>query len=811
MARYHDARRTYEGTARFIDAAMRRDDSLFTPGRAIWSTALLDELDLRFIQQPDLRTDVGFEDKLRGQLADAGADVYQLMGEILYLYYFPARWNITGPTKRQRINEVLSWSPSPVSIPADLDAILDDGVASGGTAFSNRKPAIIAQLIRYLQAWKRLGQADRDAALADPWAFKQFLVTIPVEEGAYYARESILHIVHPDTFERIFSRSEKWRLIDALKDVAPEDEDNDRRLWGLRQIIGARVGEDFDWYDTVPACALWRKFDDPWVGYLFWAGRFHGLSTFDRDERDYKLTIAERMGHARTAVLAGDEDWVAKLKRAYGSPNNITSFHGHGSFTRWVEANHVVARDLLANLWGDEGDALERFEAFTSEVPTDAVRGRGVRANVLGLLLLAIDPHSLPPFKTTELERSYRLVGFDPPSAEAHDVDVYRHALAFYDALLERAKSAGLELRDRLDGQGVMWCIANYDEAPEEWAAEEWPAFERWRGDAAASTDEEEDDIEDEPPAVDLTEADHEDPIPALAARLLLGEGYLREIAQLLDHKRQVVFYGPPGTGKTFVARELAWALAGSKERVRLVQFHPSYAYEDFIEGYRPRPGGESGFELRDGPFKALANAALADRAHTYYLIIDELNRGNVAKVLGELYFLLEYRDERIQLQYSAAPFELPPNLRIIGTMNTADRSIALLDAALRRRFAFAPFFPDRPPVEGLLGRWLRRNRPEMAWVADVVDRANDRLADRNGAIGPSFFLKADLDEDRLERIWRHEIAPYLEDHFLDEPERLAEFDLRSLRADPAPAGPGPEAGGPAPEAEAGEDDAAPA
>jgi 5-methylcytosine-specific restriction enzyme B len=272
------------------------------------------------------------------------------------------------------------------------------------------------------------------------------------------------------------------------------------------------------------------------------------------------------------------------------------------------------------------------------------------------------------------------------------------------------------------------------------------------------------------------------------------------------------VFYGPPGTGKTYVARELAWALAGAKERVRLVQFHPSYAYEDFIEGYRPRPRGEPGFELRDGPFKALAAGALADRAHLYFLVIDEMNRGNVARVLGELYFLLEYRDERIQLQCSAEPFELPPNLRIIGTMNTADRSIALLDQALRRRFAFVPFFPDRPPVEGLLRRWLKKNRPEMAWVADVVDRANERLADRNGAIGPSFFLKADPDEARLERIWRHEIGPYLEDHFLDEPERLAEFTLAHLTAGLGPQGPGidplpeePMVDEPAPMADAGQ------
>ena len=151
MARYHDAGRTYEGTSRFVDVAMRRDDSLFTPGRAIWSSALLDELDRRFVQQPDLRTDVGFEEKLREQLKDAPPDVYQLMAEILYLYYLPARGMVKGPTKRARINEVLSWSPSPVAMPADLDTMLDDGVASGGTAFSQRKPFILTQLIRYIE------------------------------------------------------------------------------------------------------------------------------------------------------------------------------------------------------------------------------------------------------------------------------------------------------------------------------------------------------------------------------------------------------------------------------------------------------------------------------------------------------------------------------------------------------------------------------------------------------------------------------------------------------------------------------------
>ena len=193
-----------------------------------------------------------------------------------------------------------------------------------------------------------------------------------------------------------------------------------------------------------------------------------------------------------------------------------------------------------------------------------------------------------------------------------------------------------------------------------------------------------------------------------LAHELLIDSEYLRKIQRLLEDKRQVIFQGPPGTGKTFVARKLAASLAGTEKHVRLVQFHPSYAYEDFVQGLRPKlTDGAPGFELRDGPLLAMAEAAREDRGAKYFLIIDEINRGNLAKVFGELYFLLEYRDQPIQLQYSNESFELPENLYIIGTMNTADRSIALVDLALRRRFHFVEFHPDKVPVKGLLERWL--------------------------------------------------------------------------------------------------------
>ena len=262
--------------------------------------------------------------------------------------------------------------------------------------------------------------------------------------------------------------------------------------------------------------------------------------------------------------------------------------------------------------------------------------------------------------------------------------------------------------------------------------------------------------------------------------------GYLGRIERLLQHRNQVIFYGPPGTGKTYVARKLAVYLAGDKDGVELVQFHPSYAYEDFVEGYRPQlEGGRAGFDLREGPLKRIARRAEeASDEETFVLIIDEINRGNLAKVFGELYFLLEYRDERISLQYSDDLFSLPENLWIIGTMNTADRSIALVDSALRRRFHFAPFFPDEPPVEGLLARWLDENKRELSWVAEVVDLANAKLGRRHAAIGPSYFLDPDLDEEWVRLIWEHSVLPYIAEQFFGEEDRLDEFALDRLRAE---------------------------
>lgn len=307
-----------------------------------------------------------------------------------------------------------------------------------------------------------------------------------------------------------------------------------------------------------------------------------------------------------------------------------------------------------------------------------------------------------------------------------------------------------------------------------------------WSDDLKNEPESEERDSETPTPSASSPRNPDSTAISSLADELLLDRGFLDETAKLLEEKRQVIFQGPPGTGKTYVARKLAERLAGPSGCVTIVQFHPSYAYEDFVQGFRPimSDSGQPAFSLKNGPLLKAADKARGD-GHKHFLIIDEINRGNLAKVFGELYFLLEYRDEKIELQYQeddGEPFSLPANLYIIGTMNTADRSIALVDLALRRRFYFISFDPHEPPIEGLLRRWLHQHAEDMVWVADVVEKANEKLNERHIAIGPSYFIKQDLDEEGVRRIWKHSVLPYIEEHLFGERERLDEFTLEALR-----------------------------
>lgn len=281
------------------------------------------------------------------------------------------------------------------------------------------------------------------------------------------------------------------------------------------------------------------------------------------------------------------------------------------------------------------------------------------------------------------------------------------------------------------------------------------------------------------------------EPSQVLADELFVDMPWLSEVRGLLDERRQVIFYGPPGTGKTYIAQKLAADLVGP-EQVKLVQFHPAYTYEDFFEGYRPAPGATAGtisFELRAGPLRQLVNRAREHPDQAFVLIIDEINRANLAKVFGELYFLLEYRDQAVDLLYSADEegFTLPTNLYFIGTMNTADRSIALIDSAMRRRFAFVALDPDTEPTKSLLGRWCAHHGLDPT-ASKLLTELNKRIEDPDFRIGPSYFMGRSTPDayspERLERTWRTSILPLLQEHHYGEWESVhRRYQLSSLLA----------------------------
>lgn len=259
-----------------------------------------------------------------------------------------------------------------------------------------------------------------------------------------------------------------------------------------------------------------------------------------------------------------------------------------------------------------------------------------------------------------------------------------------------------------------------------------------------------------------------------VAADTGYADATLHSWLQAIERKKQAVFYGPPGTGKTYLAQRLARFLVGGGDGfVDLVQFHPAYAYEDFIQGIRPlsQPDGSLTYEMVPGRFLEFCAEAQARRG-ICVLIIDEINRANLSRVFGELMYLLEYREQEIPLA-GGGTFSIPENVRLLGTMNTADRSVALVDHALRRRFAFIALQPDYD----LLRRYHQEE--ETGFAVDrllaVLQELNTRIADPHYALGITYFLRHDLAE-QLADIWRTEVEPYLEEYFFDQPEQVDAF-----------------------------------
>ena len=772
--------KVYDAAAKWVEAALRTDGSLFAPGESIWSSTYLGELHQRFLDHPD-ESNATFLEKLEAQLEDSPPEVYQLMGELLFFHFLIVSTKSSSAEQRV-INRVLGWSPTPAAIPEELVAALTPGLVNPGMGFHSGRPYQIAYLVEFVEHWKELGLDEEHRLLNRPWEFRDFAVGLEFRsellKGARNRprtqREALIHLVFPDTFEPIVSVDHKESIAKSFANLAADpEEDVDRRLAQIRPAVEAEYGYGDSSFFSFYNPELRARWDDNytpdlWDTFVGRARQYFDAGRLEQEEIEYKLETGRKLAEAREAVLAGTEGWGNLVKN--GIAGNLIHPIEQSKFRDWIDGSPEEALPALRELWqGDEPDVGERIRSFCARFPRQVSSGSGVRMTVVSVLLMGLDVENFPPFRVTLFADTYRRTGYALPEPRSDEAALYGHALEFLDRFIQEASDRDLTLRHRLDAQSLVWGI--YEPNPPDPPDPDPPV----------------------PPCDPWSSAD----VEVLAKELLWEGSGLQKIIDGLKDKRQAIFQGPPGTGKTYVAKRIAEWCRERGGDFEIVQFHPSYSYEDFVEGFRPTLSdtGQAGFKLKDGPLRRMAAKAKENPDATFVLVIDEINRGNVAKVLGELYFLLEYRNESVSLQYSGNRFSLPENLWFIGTMNTTDRSIALVDAALRRRFYFFGFFPDEPPVRGLLSRWLEINQPDAGWVAGLVELANRKLEDRHLGIGPSYFLNKNqpLNENRVRFIWEQAVIPYIEDQCFGDENKLKEFAYDRLRREFDGLGPAPE------------------
>ena len=346
-----------------------------------------------------------------------------------------------------------------------------------------------------------------------------------------------------------------------------------------------------------------------------------------------------------------------------------------------------------------------------------------------------------------------------------------KHASSFNSPIVQLAKrvleETGLEIPKRADGTDCFWCVLFEGEYAENQHFI-WRLKNNLREAIGATY------IDSS--IVEYEKYSKED----FLKEVFIDEKQYDTISNLLNYKKNIILQGPPGVGKTFVSKRLAYSLMGVKDvdRVEMVQFHQNYAYEDFVMGFRP---DEHGFSLQFGIFYDFCQRALKNPEKDYYFIIDEINRGNLSKIFGELFMLIERdkRDEFVTMGYSKDQFTVPSNVYLIGTMNTADRSLAQLEVALRRRFAFVTLAPAFNEKWILTIQQSGVSESMVSRILFAVKKMNKEIIGdfqlgSGYAIGHSFFTSKpdNMDEDIWYRgIMTFEIIPLLEEYFFDRPE----------------------------------------
>lgn len=668
----------------------------------------------------------GFFDKLMVQLDGASDDTVLLAAELVYLQCAPQA-DLRADTKIARVERVLAAAGTTYALPDELRVGLEArGAFGGGQGYNAQIAKHIDWLTKFILEWTDAEPTERLAALRTPDAFAAIAARV-ASDSVVSVEHAINYLAWPGHFSPVVAASHRRLIRDTF----------------AGEIGGPSGNRPLD--ITVDLRRIRQAHEKAAPGYPEW----------------YNTPYVEAWR------ATGPRAWL--VRPSSGQTALVTQWLTNGFVS--VKAEHLRGVEARASRQAVQVAVEEGYQHL------DYAQRETLVAEYLAFLS-KMRPEDI--VATVADGHLYAGVVAGEPTFVDDPTSRLRREVEWAGALVDTDELSP-PLSSLLDKDGSVVDITSALGVLEDYLAAGGTEHSKVTPDVRAS-------VPDLPAVTD-----------DVAGGLHMERDKLQEIVDLLQARQQIVFYGPPGTGKTYVAQQLARHLVGPDDpsRARIVQFHPSYAYEDFFEGYRPdvTPAGVATFALRPGPLRQLASEASRpeNQGVPFVLIIDEMNRANLAKVFGELYFLLEYRNESIRLQYNPTEaFSLPPNLFIIGTMNTADRSIAMVDAAIRRRFAFVEMHPGEPPVRGVLDRYITANDldDERAVLLNELNAAIG-AEDRDLQIGPSYLMRRDVSmPGGLERVWKYDLLPLLEEHYYGRLERAEvheRFGLDALRRRTSP------------------------
>lgn len=475
-------------------------------------------------------------------------------------------------------------------------------------------------------------------------------------------------------------------------------------------------------------------------------------------------------------------DFHSMLKKSLAKANNLLSarnYYATGMILSFAEENPESVRNAFRDLFDESKDISDRIDDFR-DASEEFIKVNGannsfqdLRAITVYLWLMYPDKYYI--YKTNVVKKSSEYLASDIHFIQGRYLENQKNLQLFYDEINAIVKKDP-DLRKMLNEKLTSDCYFD-------------PELKTLTSDICIYITKMSTNAEEDQPVLEEANSNSYTKQEFLSEVYLDSEKYDSLVA-VLRNKKNIILQGAPGVGKTFAAKRLSYSLMGTKDdnRIEMIQFHQNYSYEDFVMGYKPT---DERFELRYGLFYKFCKKAENDPSNEYFFIIDEINRGNMSKIFGELLMLIEnhYRGTELTLAYDGKPFSVPKNLYLIGMMNTADRSLAMIDYALRRRFSFFEMEPafdnetfkkyqaslENPLFDSLI--------QEVKYLNDEISK--DKALGNGFLIGHSYFCEATKETcttEWMKSIVEYDIFPMLSEYWFDDEERVASLKDRFRR-----------------------------